>query len=116
MRALLKPTLIIAGAFGFLYLCAAVFIVNFPAQADAASSLDLAQVLMPYRLLAYVGIVGTWKWLSVWLTKPAGNPSDFSVELVQQWHERRDLVARSWWKVALFFTLFELVAIQKVGI
>lgn len=115
MKALFKPTLIIAGVFGVLYLFAAMFIVNFPAQADAASNLDLAQALMPYRLLAYIGIVGTWKWLAVWLTKPAGNPSDFSVELAQQWHERSDLVARSWWKVALFFTLFELVAIQKVA-
>lgn len=115
MRALLKPTLIIVGVFGLLYLCAALFIVNFPVQADAASELNLARALMPYRILAYVGIVGTWKWLSIWLTKPVGNPSDFSAELVQQWYERRDLVASSWWKVALFFTFFELVAIQKVG-
>jgi len=116
MKALVKPTLIIMSVFGLLYLSAAMFILNFPVQAGAASQLDLAQSLMPYRILAYVGIVGTWKWLSFWLTKPAGNPSQFHDELVEQWRERRELVARSWWKVALFFTLFELVAIQKVGI
>ena len=115
MKLLFKPTLYIAGVFGFLYFATGLMLVNFPTQAGSWHEADLAVTFMPYRVAAYLGIVSSWRWLSVWLTKPSGNPLEFSAELNQRWQERSELTARAWWKVALFFTLFELVAIQKVG-
>jgi len=115
MRTLYKPTLYILGVFGALYFGMAMLLVNFPERASEWQAANLSVSLMPYRLMVYLAIAGAWRWLAVWLTKPRGNPAHFSQELTEMWRDRQCATAKAWWKVAMFFALFELVAIQKVG-
>jgi len=70
--------------------------------------------LLPYRLAAYALILAAWTPLSRLLTHPRVPEDERTPELMARWGELAAAVAKGRWKVALFFAVFELVAIQKL--
>lgn len=76
---------------------------------------NLTEKLMPWRIGAYVLILAAWKPISRFLTRPRVHRDQITDEVRDKWDELSHLFARSWWKLALFFTGFELFVIQQVG-
>ena len=64
----------------------------------------------------YVIVVTAWKPISRFLSRPRLHPEDRTAEINEKWDQLSELLARSWWKVALFFAVFEVIIIQKAGI
>ncbi|MBV0934178.1 hypothetical protein [Marinobacterium weihaiense] len=76
---------------------------------------DLKSTLLPWRVAMYVLVVAAWKPISRFLSRPRVYPEDRTEEMLEKWDHLSDLLARSWWKVALFFAAFEVIIIQQVG-
>lgn len=117
-------------AFGYLILFAIGFIlINvFEIDAETLGNFDFAQKLAWYRLGFYSFVLATWPWLSEWLVRRRLNlklkaenivfESEASeakyLNTVRESADSEIAYFKSiWWKVALFFVAFEIVAVQK---
>jgi len=83
-----------------------------PGEIDSQS---LAQSLMYYRIGAYLVVLAAWEPIAKFLCRPRMPRDQRTPEIMRTWEELTARLTASRWKVALFFAVFELVAVQKVG-
>ena len=75
---------------------------------------DFRTTFLPYRLAFYAVVLAAWKPIARLLARPRMPREDRTPEINQKWDELTHLLIKSWWKVALFFAVFELLAIQQL--
>ena len=76
---------------------------------------DLKTAMLPYRLGFYILVLAAWKPIARFISRPRVHKDDRTPEMLERWDELTALLQKSWWKVGLFFALFELIAIQQIG-
>jgi len=75
---------------------------------------DFRTTLFPYRIAFYAVVLAAWKPIARFISRPRMPSEDRTPEINQKWNELTQLLVKSWWKVALFFAIFELLAIQQL--
>ena len=75
---------------------------------------DFRTTFLPYRLAFYAVVLAAWKPVARLLARPRMPREDRTPEINQKWDELTQLLVKGWWKVALFFAVFELLAIQQL--
>jgi len=103
-----------AGASIALYLATlvAMMVLDITPESAAASNLDLSESLTWFRVTGYIAVIAFWKQIGHFFIRPPQKlvmDSKATAELVKK---RQFESAR--WKVALFFGVFEVLAIQQI--
>lgn len=75
---------------------------------------DFRTTFLPYRLAFYAVVLAAWKPIARLIARPRIPREDRTPEINQKWDELTHLLVKGWWKVALFFAVFELLAIQQL--
>lgn len=99
-----------------LIVCVALFTHFVTYETTDFNVADLKSSLLPWRVGMYVIVVVAWKPISRFLSRPRLHPEDRTAEINEKWDQLSELLARSWWKVALFFAAFEIIIIQQAGV
>ena len=116
MSRVIRPVLLFGLSFTVLFVMALVIVLSLSAQDRLNLNFNtLADDLLLFRCVGYGTVIVLWRPLTRFFSKPAVSVKQMTPELIRLWHERSEQAAKGWWKVALFFALFELVSIQKVG-
>lgn len=116
MSRVIRPVLLFGLSFTVLFMMALVIVLSLSEQDRLNLNINtLADDLLLFRCVGYGTVIVMWRPLTRLFSKPAVSVKHMTPELIRQWHERSEQAAKGWWKVALFFALFELVSIQKVG-
>jgi hypothetical protein len=119
--------------FGYLILFAVgfVFLHIFDIGADSLGSLDLASELTWYRAGFYSLVLASWPKLSEWLVKrrtslklndesiifeSEASEKKYFQSVNDECEEETSYFKNLWWKVAIFFAIFEIAAVQKFWI
>lgn len=107
----IRTGLVFAGTLAVLI----VGVAPFSHFANLDPTTDLKSTFLPWRLGFYALVLIAWKPISRFLCRPRLHPEDRTEAMLKQWDELSQLLAKSWWKLALFFAVFEIFIIQKVG-
>jgi len=103
-----------AGASIALYLATlmAMMVLDITPESAAASNLDLSESLTWFRVTGYIAVIAFWKQIGQFCIRPPKQlvmDSKATAELAK----KRQLFVSARWKVALFFGVFEVLAIQQ---
>lgn len=111
----MRPMMMFSLSFLLLFVAALLFTLYLSYEGIQFNPDDLARDLLVLRCMGYLLILMCWRPLTRLFSKPNMDHNHMTPELMRRWGERAAWAAKGWWKVALLFVLFELVAIQKVG-
>ncbi len=117
-------------AFGYLVLFLTGFLlINvFEIDTETLETLDFANELVWYRVGFYSIVLSGWPWLSQWLVnlrvklklraenivfESEASESKYMNDVRGSADEEIAYFKGIWWKVAVFFAAFEIVAVQK---
>lgn len=111
----IRTGLVFIGTLVALILCVGLFTHFVTYETTDFNVADLKSSLLLWRIGMYVIVVAAWKPISRFLSRPRVHPDDRTADMNEKWDQLSALLARSWWKVALFFAAFEVIIIQQVG-
>lgn len=111
----MRPMMMFSLSFLLLFVAALLFTLYLSYEGIQFNPDDLARDFLVLRCMGYLLILMCWKKLTHIFSKPNVDQNHMTPELMHLWQVRAAWATKSWWKVAVVFVLFELVAIQKVG-
>lgn len=111
----IKTPLIVIGGFALLSVGLITFMNMASLEPTDFKEADLKTALLPYRLAFYALVLAAWKPIARFISRPRVHKEDRTPEMMARWDELTVLLQKSWWKIGLFFALFELIAIQQIG-
>ena len=111
-----KPTLAFLGTLVALLLLLVVTFQTLDLAPTDMQTADLKTTLLPFRVGFYLLVIAAWKPIARFLSRPRVHRDDHTLEMIAKWDELTALLVKSRWKLALFFAVFELIAIQQIGL
>ena len=82
-------------------------------ESAAASNLDLSKSLTWFRLAGYIAFISSWNAIANAITRAPKHLVLDSKALAER-EKKRQVLKSARWKAAVFFVVFELLAIQQI--
>lgn len=111
-----KPTLAFLGTLTALLVLLVVTFQALDLEPTDMQNADLKTTLLPFRVGFYLLVIAAWQPIARFLSRPRVHRDDRTPEMMAKWDELTALLVKSRWKLALFFAVFELIAIQQIGL